>query len=174
MTTNGTVIPSDKLLKAMKNSNVYLTVDDYRDALPQYCEKYNDLLNRLDFYGIHYQILKADSWISLASFETNHTNLSDEQLCKYFDACSVPWQEYRGGKLYLCNYAAYAEIAEVQKELPPNDYIDLKQITEGNKIELLEFRLGYSNKGYTEFCKRCSGYYNNPYKIKAAEQLTIS
>jgi organic radical activating enzyme len=173
MTTNGTIAPSEKLLAAIKNANIHLIIDDYCDSLsPQYQNKMNELIKKLENFAIDYSILKADYWIDLNPFNTNNSNLSEEQLCKYFDSCDVQRQEYRNGKLYLCNYAAYAEIAEVQKELPPNDYIDLKQITDDNKIELLEFRLGYSNKGYTEFCKRCSGYHNNPYKIKAAEQLS--
>jgi len=171
MTTNGTIIPSEKLLACIRDFGLHLIIDDYREALQQYRDKHNYLLSKLNEYSISYQILKADFWVDLAPFDTDHSGLSEEQLRRHFEICSVPWQEYRNGKLYLCNYAAYAEIAGIVEKLPSNDYMDLNKINDGNKAELLEFRLGYSENGYTEFCKRCSGYHNNPYKVSAAEQI---
>ena len=58
-----------------------------------------------------------------------------------------------------------------QHVLAKQQFLSIFEDINENKVELLEFRLGYSERGYTEFCKRCSGYHNNPYKIKAAEQL---
>jgi hypothetical protein len=170
MTTNGTVVPSDKLLTAIKNADLYLAVDDYRDALPQHRSKQRELLEKLDGYKIGYQILKADSWIDLAPFESGKPHLGDEQLREHFRSCSVPWQEYRDGKLWLCNYAAYADIAGIQSS-QDNEYFDLADLSADNRSELIEFRLGYSAKGYTEFCKRCLGYNNNPKSVPVAEQL---
>lgn len=170
MTTNGTIIPSEKLLKSMKNAELYLTVDDYRDALPQYRDKYTELINKLKEYGINYQILKADSWISLDSPNIDSKGLSKENLINYFCECDVHWQEYRDGKFWICAYASYAYVAE--KEIAhPQDYFDISELNDNNKLELIEFRLGYSNKGYAEFCKRCSGYYNNTQSVPVAEQL---
>jgi hypothetical protein len=103
MTTNGTIIPSEKLLTAMKNAELYLTVDDYSDALPQYRDKRNGLIDKLNEYGIAYRMLKADTWIDLDPFTRNRARLSNEQLRTHFETCAVPWQEYRDGKLWLCN-----------------------------------------------------------------------
>jgi hypothetical protein len=170
MTTNGTIIPSERLFKAMRDGNVYLTVDDYNDAVPLYREKHGKLLEKLNTYGISYRILKANSWIDLAPPGTDNSLLSDEQLCDYFNACAVPWQEYRDGKLWLCNYAAYADVAGKQ-EAQSNDYFDLAGLTADNKYELVEFRLGYSEKGYARFCRHCLGYNTNPKTVPVAEQL---
>jgi hypothetical protein len=170
MTTNGTVMPSEKLLTAMKNAGLQLTVDDYRDALPQRCHKHDALLHKLNEYGIAYRVLKADAWIDLAPFENRIPRLNDEGLRAHFDACAVPWQEYRDGKLWLCNYSAYADIAGIQPA-QENECYDLAGITAGHRREAVEFRLGFSEKGYTEFCRRCRGYGNNTKAVPVAEQL---
>jgi len=170
MTTNGTVVPTEKLLTSMRNSGLYLTVDDYRDALPQHHDKQGAILELLEDSGVSYQILKADSWINLALFDHPKTLLSDEQLREHFNNCSVPWQEYRDGRLWLCNYSAYADIAGIVTS-QDGEFFDINTLSTEDRLALVEFRLGYSEKGYTECCKRCSGFNNNLNAVPIAEQL---
>jgi hypothetical protein len=40
-----------------------------------------------------------------------------------------------------------------------------------NKKELLEFTLGYSEKGYLDMCRHCNGAKAKNYPIVAAEQV---
>jgi hypothetical protein len=170
LTTNGTIVASDKLCQIMRDSNILLTVDDYRSALPQFESNYAALIQKLKQYGISYKIQKAENWIDLAPFDTDNSQLSEDQLCEHFKACAVPWQEYRDGKLWICNYSAYAEIAGIQQTEPSECY-DMKNSGESNGYELMEFRLGYSEKGYTQFCKKCRGYGNNNISVASAEQI---
>lgn len=169
MTTNGTIVPSDALCLALRDGGVNLIVDDYRDSVPEYADAYDAALEKYEAFSVSYRVQKVANWISLAPFETDHSAWSEEQLRSHFDACAVPWQEYRDGKLWLCNYAAYAEVAGIAKTRP-TDYLDF---TDGeiDRKALLEFRLGYSDRGYVEFCKRCRGYGNNTIPTKVAEQL---
>jgi len=51
-------------------------------------------------------------------------------------------------------YAAKAGLCEWNKE----DNYDLAEFTPEKKKELIEFRLRFSAKGYTEFCKKCGGW----------------
>jgi hypothetical protein len=69
----------------------------------------------------------------------------------------VPWRELRGGKIYSCNYASYAEVAGLS-ETQDNEVYDLASYDRSRLKELMEFRLGYNEKGYVEFCRHCSGY----------------
>lgn len=170
MTTNGTVVPDEKLLVSMYNAGLYLTVDDYRDVIPSSCDKQNEILALLNKFGVSYRILKTNSWIDLAPFNRLCHELSDSELLKHFDCCAVPWQEYRDGKLWICNYAAYADIADIVPTRP-EEYFNLEKFTTNNCRELVEFRLGFSDKGYTEFCKICQGFTNNPNTVSVAEQL---
>lgn len=55
-----------------------------------------------------------------------------------------------------------------------NSYNKNKQNDSKNKKELLEFRLGYTEKDYVDFCKRCSGLSININKnfVEVAKQIT--
>jgi hypothetical protein len=170
MTTNGTILPSERLLLAMHDSGLYLTVDDYRDAVPQYGGVYGELLRLLDSRRVAYRVQKADAWIDLRPFAGESPSLDGERLRAHFDACAAPWQEYRDGKLWLCNYAAYADMAGIQAA-GADECFDIGRSRPENRRALIEFRLGCSAKGYTEFCRRCAGYGNNPYVAPVAEQL---
>lgn len=170
MTTNGTVIPSERLLESIKSANLQVILDDYRKSIPVQFNKHDEIVNLFNEYGIDFRIQNVDSWIDLAPFTEPDSAKNEEELRRRFDTCAVPWQEYRDGKLWLCNYAAYAEIAEIQST-GIGESFDLTAMTSDRIREAVEFRLGYSEKGYADFCKRCSGYNNNSNLVMVAEQL---
>ena len=86
--------------------------------------------------------------------------------------CSQSWQELRDGKLYSCNYAAYATVAGIAGEQDLEESYDLTQFTSEKKKELVEFRLGYTTKGYTNFCRKCRGFtLENKDKVMPAMQV---
>ncbi len=169
--TNGTVLPKPELLEKLSKCRIEITVDDYREAVPESSDTFDKLLVLLDQYKIKYEVNKAEQWIDLAPMTTHNEAWPVEQLCKQFEGCHVPWQELREGKLYSCNYASYAVVAGIIKEDESGTF-DLKKYTDNHIKELMEFRLGYNTKGYVEFCKRCSGYIDvNPNKVTPAIQL---
>ncbi len=159
MVTNGTVVPSDELLCKMKKSEIELTVDDYRESVPEYNDNFTKLIEKLDEFGVNYYINKALGWINLAPMETDYSNLSEEALRKHFDDCCQSWQELRDGKIFCCNYASYAVVAGLIED--KEEFFDLREFNEYKKKELVEFRLRYTRKGYTNFCKRCRGFKNS-------------
>ncbi len=172
--TNGTVLPPKEFLDVYRNVPITVTVDDYREAIPNMKERFNEVVNRLE--GIKgkgkYVIQHYDEWIDLSPFYTDNSSWTAEKLEKYFNDCHALLQEFRGGKLYLCNYAAYAAVAGVIDELPATDVYDFCNYKKEHLKELMEFRLGYSERGYTEFCKRCAGLFEiNPHKVFPAEQM---
>ncbi len=168
--TNGTVLPKPELLALLAKHNTELTVDDYREAVPESGETFDELLKELEKHHVKYEVNKADEWIDLAPAATNHEDWSEFRLQKQFESCHVPWQELRGGRIYSCNYASYAMVAGLAGT-DETEYFDLKKYTPGRCKELMEFRMGYNEKGYVEFCKRCSGYIDiNPNKVMPAKQ----
>ena len=156
--TNGTIVPKDDILLKLSQCRIELIVDDYRNAIPQFYTQFNKLVNKLNDYNIKYSINKADSWIDLAPEKTDYTNWSAQQLEKHRESCCQSWQELRNGKLYNCNYAAYATVAGIAGEHDLEETYDLTKFLPSQKKELIEFRLGYSTKGYTNFCMRCRGF----------------
>jgi len=158
-TTNGTVLPSREICEVIHNYDIEVALDDYRSALSGVDKRFQEIEQRFKEMQVNYYVNCADSWIDLAPMTTDHSTWNDQTLCNYFDACHVPFQELRDGKLYSCNYASYAIVAGLSEEAEEDTY-DLKSFTSEFKAELVEFRLGYNNKGYTNFCKYCSGYVN--------------
>ena len=155
--TNGTVIPSDSIVEKLSRCSVEITVDDYRDAVPQYRQNFDKLLTKLQEYGIKHYVQRVSSWVDLAPERTDYSNFTEEELIRHRDACSQSWQELRDGRLFSCNYAAYAEVAGINGE-DVNDSYDLRSYTSDKAKELVEFRLGFTDKGYSSFCKKCRGF----------------
>ncbi|MCR4834387.1 MAG: radical SAM protein [Butyrivibrio sp.] len=170
--TNGTVVPKDEMLEILSKCKVEVTVDDYREAVPQFKDNFDKLISKLEQYKIKYYINKVDSWIDLAPDKTDFSGWSEEKLIEHRDNCSQSWQELRNGKLYSCNYAAYATVAGIAGDEDVEETYDLANHDDSRNKELVEFRLGYTEKGYSNFCKKCMGFttYNNRV-VKVAEQV---
>ncbi|WP_019552567.1 radical SAM protein [Propionispira raffinosivorans] len=169
--TNGTIVPDDSVLERLSKCKVEITVDDYREAVPQYSGDFSKLIEKLQKYQIRYYINKTAEWIDLAPDKTDFSHWSEEQLQKHFDECCQAWQELRDGRLHSCNYDAYATVAGINPE-PDEEIFDLNNFNDNRKKEIVEFRLGYNGKGYTNFCKKCRGFSEkNQYKGKPAKQM---
>ena len=172
--TNGTVVPKDEVLQTLSKCNVEITVDDYREAVPRFNERFDQLIAKLEEYHIKYYINKAESWIDLAPDRTDYSNESEEWLIGHRVLCNQSWQELRNGKLYSCNYAAYATVAGIAGEQDLEEVYDLTTYTPDKMKELVEFRLGYTTKGYTNFCKTCRGFTpDNTIEEVPAEQSAV-
>lgn len=172
LVTNGTVVPPQEVLEKLSNCNVEITVDDYREAVPQYVDTFESVIRKLDEYKIRHYVNRVDSWIDLAPERTDFSSWSDEKLIEHRTKCNQSWQELRDGKLYNCNYAAYAAVAGIAGGDDLEEAFDLKSFSEQHKKELVEFRLGYTERGYTNFCKKCRGFtVENSEKRKPAEQV---
>ena len=168
ITTNGTQYISDTMCSIFREHNIFVICDDYTNTLPMYKKHFKKLIHSLKRNKVRYRINKVRSWIDLAPEKTDHSYMSEKELIEFYDTCKVPWCEYFGGKLYSCNYAHYAEKAGLTI-CDETEYLDFSTLND-NKKELVEFRLGYTEKGYMEFCKKCAGFCNNPYKRIPAEQ----
>lgn len=170
--TNGTIVPDEGVLKKLSNCNVEITVDDYREAVPHFKEHFDELICKFEKYHIKYYINKVNSWIDLAPERTDFSSKNDKWLEKHRESCSQSWQELRDGKLYSCNYAAYATVAGIAGEQDLEEVYDLNTFNNDSKKELIEFRLGYTTKGYTNFCKKCRGFtLDNTGLVEVARQV---
>ena len=147
-------------------------MDDYREAVPRFTEQFDRLICKLKEYQIPYYINKVDSWIDLGPEKTDYSGRTEEWLEEHRENCSQSWQELRDGKLYSCNYASYATVAGIAGEQDLEEVYDLTKFIPKKKKELVEFRLGYTTKGYTNFCKKCRGFTpDNREAMKPAVQI---
>lgn len=168
--TNGTIEPKEEILKVLAKYQAGVTVDDYRMAVPEKAEIFFTVIEKLKQHGIRYDINKVDQWIDLAPTTTDHSTWDEWRLKKHFEACHEPWQELRDGHLYSCNYASYAAVAGLAGE-SEDETFDLRDFDKSRGKELMEFRMGYNEKGYVNFCKKCAGFVDiNPNIVEPAKQ----
>ncbi|WP_373265367.1 radical SAM protein [Hungatella hathewayi] len=156
-TTNGTIIPDEKTIKAVKEADCTVIVDDYSHSIHDKMCKIDDIIAIFNKNNILYFRNKVDKWIDLAPDTTDNNHFAEEELEAYFAACSQPWCELFENRLYSCNYAQYAMRAGFIGE-NDNDYLELFNLEKSDAAKVLEFRMGYTKKGYVDFCRRCSGY----------------
>lgn len=157
--TNGTIVPSDEMCEFLKQKEMYVFLDDYRMSLPDGNEKYQKVKNQLVKYNIDFVENYVDKWMRMyIPEEDNGKEIeSDTILYKKFMMCNNPWSSLWRGVISLCNYTMYAAKADLCS-WNSDEYYNLEEFTPDKKKELVEFRLRFSNKGYTEFCKKCGGW----------------
>lgn len=171
--TNSTVIPSDELCKTLEKYNVRLEIDDYTKSVPQLKKGYDKLLEKLSSYNITIQINEAGiqwKWFSVLPSRNDLSNSTDKILIEKFSKCNNPFMEFKKDKFHQCCYAEFAEQAGLIKQSEYDSY-KISSPAKMNKNELVEFRLGYTERGYVEFCKYCNGLPSiNPVAEIPAEQ----
>ena len=87
-----------------------------------------------------------------------------------FDKCKTPCREIRGSRYYYCVMARSVS-DNLGFDLGKDDYLDFRKIKKEDKKVLLEFEMGYSEKGYLDMCNHCYGADAANYPIPVAEQI---
>lgn len=163
--TNGTIVPGAELFAELKSMNGFFLLDDYSDNVAN--TKIDAIKNACDANGIGCLVNKPNFWFDLDLETTEYSNYTEEQLEKKKDACHTFLHEFAGGKIYACCYEEYANRAGIGTP-DPADCIDIAKTP---KMEILEFRQGYTRKGYVELCKHCRGIGPEAKKTAAAIQI---
>lgn len=163
--SNLVVALSDELCQTLHDCQVVLFVDDYTNQIDEKkIEIFNQSLEKLKKHNVNYAINKGSElrWFSIFPPVADYTKLTENDLACRYDKCGYRNSEIRNGFMNNCNYSGFAQRAGVIEQ-DYSEWYDLNTYTKDKKFELIEYRLGYSNKGYTEFCKYCNGYINiNP------------
>lgn len=171
ITTNGTIIPKDDILEVCRKYNVLFRISNYSKQIPRVKGIYQCLMSCLDRHNVSY-ILGNDEfeWFDYG-FDYVNRNAEKEELIKVFDLCRTPCREVRENRFYYCVMARSVS-DNLKFNIGQDDYLDLDKLNgEGFKKELLEFTLGYSEKGYLDMCNHCNGADAKNYPIPAAEQM---
>ena len=172
ITTNGTIVPNEEVLQACHKYNVLFRISNYAKTIPRLKESHQRLVQALEKYDVEYRLNSEDgTWID-CGFEYVNKEMDEEKLIETFDKCLTPCREIRENRLYFCVMARSVS-DNLHFDEGKEDYLDLNQLNgENYKRELMEFNLGYSEKGYLDMCHRCHGVDAVNYPIPVAEQLT--
>lgn len=170
ITTNGTIIPDEKVMYLCKKYNVLVRISNYSSTLHYLEKKYEQLITQLKKNSVSYSLCDADyEWMDYG-FETVDRKWNEEELIRVFDKCKTPCREIRGSRYYYCVMAR--TISEnLGFDVGKEDYLDLNKIEKNDKKVLLEFQTGYSQKGYLDMCNYCNGAEAVNHPIPVAEQL---
>ena len=155
ITTNGTIIPSEEIIGLCKEFDVHIHISNYVKTIPALKERYEKLCKILDEQRISYDLSdKDDKWVDYG-FDSLVRG-DEEDLQAVFDKCKTPCREVRRNKYYFCVQAR--AVSENLLFDVDDDYFDLSQIKSiEDKKALMEFCMGYSEKGYLDMCKYCYG-----------------
>ena len=171
--TNGSIIPSDNLLKVLKKYNCEVRISDYTEQI-NYGKQYKrvkDKINEVDVKNVEFVQCE---WIDFG-FPHDNVNMGDtvEELRQHMLNCHGMCHWLHNGKYYFCSSAWSAEECGLYKLVENQDFIDLRKLSaEDNKREkLMEFHIGNMENGYMNFCKVCRGF-ESDVMVKAAIQMT--
>jgi hypothetical protein len=163
--TNGTIVPAVDLLTSLKRSGCRVHIDDYRETVPLATINMPILLDKLCEHSISYIVTPVDEWVNLCFFDTSNVHLTETHLIKWKDDCNTSLCGYQSGKFYSCCYELFARNAGLLSD------IDCLDLVENSKMELLEYRRGYTNTGYVNMCKHCRGLGKNYMPAKVGVQV---
>jgi len=173
ITTNGTIIPTDDLLRTCKSNNVNFNVSNYSKAVPQIKERLNRFKERMESNHIEYSIVPEEhEW---TDYGFDFVDREYENLQNVFDSCKTECHEIRGNRLYFCIMARSVS-ENMMKNIGAEDYFNLLKKEcdiEEYKKQLFEYIMGYSDKGYLDMCNYCNGNDRFNWPILAAEQERI-
>lgn len=166
--TNGTVIPSDELCEVLKEQNVKVIVDDYRESVIACRETFPKVKQKLEDYEICHEVRKANFWCDLGVSGVIKRSLENEAV-NFFDECSNQIKSIHEGRFYSCDYAHYAADANAY-DVKETDFLNVWE--DYDKSVLTEFLIGYTETGYCNMCKLCNGHVTiNQNHIQVARQL---
>lgn len=171
ITTNGTVLPDGKVLKACRKYNVLFRISNYSHEMPELKKNYQRLENILEEYEISFIFGEEETMWMDYGFDYLDRGTAEDELMEVFDACKTPCREIRESRFYFCVMAR--SISENMRfNIGQNDYLDLDKLDGKNyKKVLLEFTQGFSDKGYLDMCRHCYGSEAKNHLIVAAEQM---
>lgn len=162
--TNGTILPSMELIKAMQNPKILLSMSDYscnKELRPRL--KYNEIAKLCADNNVnakHWLTKAGDLWIGRNAIENGNT-YDKELAIKNLAAChcfSTPKTfMFFKGKIYICPPAVFFADTNPNFKIPEDEVIDV--INTPQKLLKDKINRLFSKK-YYNLCSRCNALEN--------------
>ncbi|MGN0710616.1 MAG: radical SAM protein [Anaerovoracaceae bacterium] len=168
--TNGTLLASKELLYYANKYDVSFIISDYTSSAHfDGRQRSKELCLQLEENGIEYTYAVKDKWYDFGCPSEVDLKVSEKKLKERFSGCRSINRILINNRLYYCHHQVGAVWAELTED-NCDGYIDLNDIDD--KKVLMEYSLGFTEKGYLDFCRHCYGYDGiNDRIIPSAEQL---
>lgn len=171
MVTNATVIPSENMMKILEihKQDIRIMVSRY-DTVIGWNKKFEAFQSALQNRGIPFEMVCVQKWIDLGFGEADIVMTEKEQE-NYFNRCWTDCRLYKDGIFYYCLHGHTANMAFYGENDEQGECLDIRA-ENVNKDVIVEYNLGYSEKGYLDVCRHCYGkYHRNRHYISVAEQI---
>lgn len=152
LTTNGTIVPSEKVLRCIAESKVVVQISDYNVKNT----KVNDLIDKLKIFGVKYVYLKEQKWREMGGFDEREGN-------RFFECTVKRCTSFYEGKIYVCSRAAIM----AKRKLTIDEGISISLDKRSFHKAVKEMYQG----DYCEACKYCDGDTKFAKEIIAGEQM---
>lgn len=161
--TNGTVVPSEDVIRACQNEKVSVRISDYGmlDTMGQ-------VISAFEKAQVNFQILTDAEWFDFGYREFHSRKNTPEQMRKKFLTChwSATIKPMKEGKIFSCGRAAlFYDLGWKQSE---SDYMELSENTEINKERIRQL---YCNTDTASACDYCDAGDTELKKIPVGEQM---
>lgn len=167
--TNAVIVPDDEFLSLLKKYDIYFRFTDYS---LNGIQKIDVCMEKLQKHEIRYDHVQFTEWYDLGYPQESNGIVGDDKLHEFFTACDirscstiVDGYYYLCGRIYSADRIGYCAIEDT-------DRFDLKNLDSGKKKEFLEYSLGYSDKGFYNYCRKCNGGFNvNLSRVTPGKQI---
>lgn len=168
---NAVIVPDEATLRMMERYDVIYRFTDYRPYTTGK-QKIEEITGILDARGIRYDHIRLSSWWDCGYPQESNGIHGDQELRDYFDACDRhACHNLSSRGILFCGMALCADRVGYCSA-DQDDFFDVSVYEADKRKELIEFYLGYSQKGYLAYCQKCNGSVNvNDRLIKAGEQI---
>ena len=174
--SNGTIIPSEELLKAMKNPKVSLSLSDYSENknITPIC-KHNEIIELAKQENINYQHTKSfggEFWFAKPSISNNKGDDKDLALknlkscwCFGEPKCFILFK----GEMHICAPSVYYRMEFPEFKFPKDEVIDIMNTDTKTLTKKLK---KFIDKKYYSLCSRCNASKGVNERFKPGEQLS--
>lgn len=168
---NAVILPDERVLQTLKKYDVFYRFTDYR-PYTNGKQKVDEVISLLQKYGIRYDHVQFVTWVDCGYPQASNGVQGEQNLVSFFDSCDrKSCHMLYDGKVLFCGMARSADIIDYCR-IDASDVFDISTYDEIKQIDLVEYMLGYSEKGYLNYCRMCNGSFNvNQKKIEAGRQI---
>ncbi len=165
--TNGTILPNEKIIEVLQKYHMHVVVSNYSEVR-HWKERFNKLEQLMNENGIPISTIDYESWIDMGWTEKKHK----DEVDTLFDTCGMQCRVVREGRLNYCVHGMTANEALYHLDLIDDEF-DLTAEMDRKKYQLVEYHLGFNERGNLKMCHYCNGYVNiNEKTVPVAIQLT--
>ena len=169
--TNAIIMPSQEMIDIWKKYNVIIRFTNYTKHVPNR-QKIKEMILILEENHLKYDYVQFQQWLDMGYPQSSNGLKSDDDFISHCKRCSpVISTCLNDGKIFYCSPSCAADASKLF-DYDESDGFSLKDYDFSRKKEFMEFYIGYSERGYPSYCRRCNGFFNNNTKlIEVAEQL---